>query len=68
MRPKVNSISLPLYIVEAVTQWVIAFASQAESWLFESQQQRTLVIKAVSDHSTGNRSATGVSVRGPPRK
>ena len=49
----------------AVTQWVRAFASQAEGWVIQSQPRQTKVLKTGSDSSTAKRSAVGVSVTGP---
>ena len=50
-----------------VAQWVKAFASYAESWVFESQPRQTQVVKTVSDSSTAKRSEAGVSVTGSQR-
>ena len=50
-----------------MSQWVRAFAPQAEGWVFESQSRQTQVVKTVSDISTAKRSALGVSVTGPRR-
>ena len=49
----------------AVAQWVRAFASQADGWVFESQPRQTQVVKTGS----AKRSALyeGVSVTGPWR-
>ena len=51
------------FLTAAVAQWVRAFASQAEGWVFESQPRQTLVEKRGSNSST----AIGVSVKGPRR-
>ena len=52
-------------VTAAAAQWVRAFASQAEGWVFESQPRQT--VKTDSDSSTAKRSATGVSDTGPRR-
>ena len=50
--------NLKFYLLAAaVPQWVIAFARQAEGWVFETG----------SDSSNAKRSALGVSVTGPRR-
>ena len=45
-----------------MVQWVRAFASQAEGWLFESQPRQTYVINTGNDSSTAKPSSTSVSV------
>ena len=52
-------------LTTAVVQWARAFTFQAEGWVFESQPQKTEVVKTGSDSSTAKRSATGVSVTCP---
>ena len=49
----------------AATQSGVAFALDAEGWVFESQLRQTLVVKTGNYSSTAKRSATGVSVTGP---
>ena len=53
------------FLTTAVVQWARAFAFQAEDWVFESQPQKTKVVKTGSDSSTAKRSATGVSITSP---
>ena len=48
-----------------MAQWVRELVPQVEVWVFESQPQRTYVVKAGSDSSTAKRSAIGVSVTDP---
>ena len=48
-----------------MAQWVRAFASQAEGWVFESQPRQTLVEKTGSDSSIAKCWAIGVVVMGP---
>ena len=42
----------------------LAFASNAEGWVFESRPRQNLIIKIGSDNSTAKLSATDVSVNG----
>ena len=56
-----------LYTAAAVAQWVRAFASQAEGWVFESKPRHTLVVKIGSDSPTPKRSALSASVTDPRR-
>ena len=46
-------------------QWVRAFASEVEGWVFEYQSRQTQVVKIGSDSSTAKRSAICVSDTGP---
>lgn len=47
----------------AVAQWVSAFVTQTEGWMYKSQP----VVIPISDSSTASRSAIGVIVTGSRR-
>ena len=59
--------SITKHPTAAMAQWVRAFTSHAEGWVFEYQSRQTYVVKTGSDSSIAKRSALGLSVTGPRR-